>query len=143
MPAYRNPPTVVVVLIPVEGLGGTRGLLMVRRGIPPGVGELALPGGYQVEGETWQDAAAREVEEETGIQVSGFHLLDLVTVDGGRRNLAFAQATPIKIAPNHVFKPDHETQEIMIVKEPVKTCFETHTHHVKAYFEREWLAWTP
>src|SRR5205814_8192464 len=58
---WVNPIPVAVCLLPVDG-----GLLVIRRAIPPKVGELALPGGYVDLSETWQQAAARELEEETG-----------------------------------------------------------------------------
>jgi ADP-ribose pyrophosphatase YjhB (NUDIX family) len=66
MVRYQNTPTVVVVLVPLRG-----GLLMIRRALPgEGYGKLALPGGYQMLGQTWQEAGALEVLEETGIVVS-------------------------------------------------------------------------
>lgn len=62
---YDNTPTVVVVRVPIRG-----GLLMVRRALPgEGQGKLALPGGYQMAGQTWREAGAREVLEETGVAV--------------------------------------------------------------------------
>jgi hypothetical protein len=55
---YDNTPTVVVVLVPVRG-----GLLMVRRTLPgEGYGKLALPGGYQMLGQTWQEAGALDLQ---------------------------------------------------------------------------------
>jgi ADP-ribose pyrophosphatase YjhB (NUDIX family) len=55
MTRYDNTPTVVVVLVPLRG-----GLLMVRRALPgEGYGKLALPGGYQMLGQTWQEAGHR------------------------------------------------------------------------------------
>ena len=33
-------------------------------------GKIALPGGYQMQGETWQQAGAREIFEETGIKIN-------------------------------------------------------------------------
>src|SRR5512134_771964 len=62
--SYLNPAPVAVMLVPVDG-----GLLTVRRAIPPRIGELALPGGFINLGETWQQAAARELLEETGVVV--------------------------------------------------------------------------
>src|ERR1700687_165917 len=49
--SYLKPLPVAVTLVPVDD-----GLLVVRRGIEPGRGRLALPGGYINLGETWQQA---------------------------------------------------------------------------------------
>ena len=43
---------------------------MIRRALPgEGQGRLALPGGYQMLGQTWPEAGAREVLEETGVEI--------------------------------------------------------------------------
>src|SRR5690606_29290007 len=52
-------------------------LLVIRRGIPPFKGRWALPGGFVLPRETVEQAAARELEEETG--VSGLYLEQLYT----------------------------------------------------------------
>ncbi|MEW2402150.1 NUDIX hydrolase [Streptomyces sp. NPDC046862] len=44
-------------------------VLMIERGWPPHQGKLALPGGHVDPGETSRSAAARELLEETGVQV--------------------------------------------------------------------------
>ncbi|WP_127476233.1 NUDIX hydrolase [Sulfurivermis fontis] len=44
-------------------------VLLVRRGRPPGEGLWAIPGGRQRLGETLQQAAEREIREETGVTV--------------------------------------------------------------------------
>ncbi|AGZ40507.1 NUDIX domain-containing protein [Actinoplanes friuliensis] len=60
--SYLNPTPVAVVLQPVGD-----GLLVVRRGIAPARDRLALPGGFIEVGETWEQAAVRELSEEVGL----------------------------------------------------------------------------
>ncbi|MYT20282.1 NUDIX domain-containing protein [Streptomyces sp. SID7760] len=54
-------------------------VLVIRRGWEPHKDELALPGGHVDRGETSRFAAARELEEETGIRVAaeGLDRLDV------------------------------------------------------------------
>jgi len=61
---FRNPLPVTVVLQPVDD-----GVLTIRRTIQPRSGWLTLPGGYIEYGETWQEAGARELWEEAGLQI--------------------------------------------------------------------------
>ena len=56
----------------VERQGRT---LFVQRGIPTGYGLWSLPGGYVDRGELVEDAAAREVFEETGLKVVAERLI--------------------------------------------------------------------
>lgn len=65
-----------------------RQVLLVRRGRPPGQGQWAIPGGNVRLGETLQQAAEREVLEETGVKVRArqpVYTFDLVERDAGGR----------------------------------------------------------
>ena len=53
-------------------------VLLIQRGKPPRIGQWSLPGGVQELGETVFEAAHREVEEETGIEIDILGLVDVV-----------------------------------------------------------------
>ena len=127
---YRNPIPVSVVIVPVGD-----GVLTVRRAIPPGAGKLGLPGGFINWGETWQEAGAREVLEETGLVLdpAQLRLLDAASVAEGVV-LLFSEAPPLAVFEG--FVPNPEVSEIVIVRQPVELAFSTHTEQLARYFSR-------
>ncbi len=106
---YANTPTVVVVLVPVHG-----GLLMIRRALPgEGAGQLALPGGCQMLGRTWQEAGAAEVRKETGVTVEPSDLRVIIvaaTTPDRRENLIFCESPPV--APERPLTHDAEMFDV-------------------------------
>nr|WP_320132118.1 NUDIX hydrolase [uncultured Holophaga sp.] len=69
---FANPRVAVVIF-----LHHANRVLLVKRGVPPEKGRWALPAGYIDLGEPPEEAAIREMQEETGLEVSIEGLLDL------------------------------------------------------------------
>ncbi|XP_057809953.1 nudix hydrolase 1-like [Salvia miltiorrhiza] len=79
---------------PVVGVGvfllKDNKVLLGRRLTAFGYGTFALPGGHLEFGETFSDCAAREVKEETGLEISGAELLTVT-------NTVLSQPKPVQL----------------------------------------------
>ena len=60
-------PSVAVDLVIVRSVADEPQVLLIRRGAPPYEGQWALPGGFVDIDESLDDAASRELYEETGL----------------------------------------------------------------------------
>jgi len=134
---YNNPKPVAIVIQPV----GSSGVLLVRRGIEPKVGELCLPGGYIDHGETWQEGAVRELREETGVEVKADDLV-LISVNSSsdRSNMLICCAAPnVRAHQLEMFEPNSEVTELVVTKNPIELAFPTHTQMLAYALARiEW-----
>lgn len=144
LPVYRNSVPVVVTLVPVLGTDPAdgmekRGILAVRRSIPPAVGQLAFPGGY-LEYEEWQGAGLRELSEEAGISLEpGTELIPrhILSVEQGRKLLIFAETPTMHEAELPPFIPNSECSERVIIYSPCRLAFPAHTEMLERFFSRQ------
>ncbi|WP_158058451.1 NUDIX hydrolase [Halorussus halophilus] len=75
---WRNPvPTAGVAVV------GDDGVLLTERAVEPGVGKWAVPGGHLEVDESPEEAAVRELREETGVEADpdALELLDTFTAE--------------------------------------------------------------
>ncbi|MBB5964131.1 NUDIX domain-containing protein [Planomonospora venezuelensis] len=128
--SYLNPLPVAVMVLPLDG-----GLLVVRRDIEPRRGELALPGGFIEVGESWQEAAVRELREETGVVVDadGVRLLDVHSAPDGTV-LIFALGPRTAAAGLPPVAPTAEATEWLVIDGQRELAFPLHTRVVAEYF---------
>ena len=81
---YPTRPFVGIGIVVIKG----DHVLLCRRGKPPNIGTWTLPGGAQDLGETCEDAARRELMEETALSVGALHFcahVDVVRRDDDER----------------------------------------------------------
>jgi ADP-ribose pyrophosphatase YjhB (NUDIX family) len=83
---FDDPKVAVGAVVELDG-----GIVLCRRNHEPQLGRWSFPSGYVDAGEVVEDAAAREVEEETGLQVRIERLLGVFS-DSGNRTVFIAYA---------------------------------------------------
>lgn len=128
--SFVNPLPVVVMLLPVDD-----GLLLIRRGIEPGRGKWAFPGGFVNLGETWQEAGAREVLEETHVEIDPAEIREFqVRSAPDGTLLIFGLAKPRAAEQLPAFVATDETTERVVRRELTDMAFELHTRAGEAFF---------
>ena len=133
---WSNPLPVAVVLLPVTHNDGRLGLVVVRRDIEPFRGEIALPGGFIETGESWQEAAVRELREETDL-IAKPDEISLFTVHSsfnGYTLLVFGVLPPRPVESLPPSAPTEESMEWLVLTEPTRLCFPTHTLAMADFF---------
>jgi ADP-ribose pyrophosphatase YjhB (NUDIX family) len=139
---WLNPTPVALVVMPIIGTDGRTGLLTVRRGIEPQLGEIGLPGGFIEEGETWQEAAVRELWEETGLRadVDEVQLTDTLSAPHFVI-LVFGRVKPRPVEDLAALTPERvrelsagETQELVVIDRAQPLAFPLHTEVSDRFF---------
>ncbi|MEV6006894.1 NUDIX domain-containing protein [Streptomyces sp. NPDC051976] len=134
--SYRNPLPVALALLPVRQEGRT-GLVVIRRTIPPHIGELALPGGFIDHGESWQHAVTRELREETGIpaDTADVTLADALTDEQGGYLLLFGLLPERELSALPASVRTDETDGFQPLWQPSELAFPLHTQAVRRWFD--------
>jgi ADP-ribose pyrophosphatase YjhB (NUDIX family) len=127
---WANPVPVVVLLVPVKD--------GARTGLPP-VGQLAFVSGFMDRGESWQQSAARELEEEAGVVIEPGELrpLHFVSTPDGATVLLFATAPAINAEDMPPFVPNDEASERRVIFECEPLAFPLHNEVATKYFSTE------
>lgn len=74
---FFDPKIAVVTVVEIDGQ-----IVLQQRSIDPGRSKWTFPGGFADRGERLEDAAAREVHEEVGLDVTDLELLDVISSPG-------------------------------------------------------------
>lgn len=128
---FLNPTPVAVLLQPVDG-----GILAIRRDIEPKKGELALPGGYVDSQESWKDAAARELREETSIEINSEDVQVFDVENGTIHDTIIIVGLAPEISKDDLpeFEPNREVTERVILREFEELAFDIHTKSLASWF---------
>lgn len=131
--AWRPISPVSVILVPVVEEDGRIGILVGKRGINPQKGQFGLPGGFVEFAEKGEDAALRELFEETGIHASLKKIVSTMADDQGHF-LTFYEAEPLPRKCLNMFRSCHECPEIDVVYQPVELAFDSHSAALLDWF---------
>ncbi len=99
---YLDPKVATVTIVE-----RTQNILLVKRSIQPHLGKWSLPSGYVDRGEKVEEAAIREVKEETNLDIKLMNLIGVYSGKGPVILIVF-RASPINGCPS----PGEEVSEV-------------------------------
>jgi len=137
--SYKNPIPIVVMLVRVfkRGVGAQCGWLIQQRNIPPEKDGWAFPSGYVDFGETWQQAAARELQEEVGLvtEPQDFEIIRIINSTQGNMLLFCAHKRGV-YEDEIKFSPNEEVSAVQfpVLPEHLELCFPSHNEVWRDYY---------
>lgn len=111
---YRYPRAALTVDCVVFGRDGAAvKILLIKRKGPPFADCWALPGGFLDPHETLEQAACRELSEETGVvlrHMDQLHVFDAIDRDPRERTLSVAHVAVVQVAEHPVASGDDASE---------------------------------
>lgn len=127
---YQNPKLVVGCLAEADD-----GILLCRRAIEPRRGFWTLPAGFMENGESVEEAAARETAEEANARVEILSLFSVVSLPHISQVYMLFRGRLL----GEDFSPGHETLEVRLFREQAipwqELAFPSIAHTLELYFE--------
>ncbi len=142
---YNSPEPVALTLLPVhDPVTGEFFIVAGRRTIEPGNGLIALPGGYVEHHEQPNVAGAREMFEETGIQLNPQKLVPIFSPRTTSKTnctlifMLYTESFPFTVQELNQILIDSkstETSEMALIKNGTELAFPVHEEVVTHFFE--------
>jgi ADP-ribose pyrophosphatase YjhB (NUDIX family) len=131
IPIYENPvPAACTVVIDHRGC-----LLLVKRRVPPKQGMWCLPGGFIECGETPEQAAVRELKEETGLDGRIHRLIGVTTSPGSLYAAILVIAYLVTRFSGRVIAGDDAEDAAFFTREALPDiAFESHQSFIRIYY---------
>lgn len=118
-------------LIPIDG-----GLVLVKRNCEPFVNDWCLPGGFIEARESPEESAAREVKEETGLEVDIKRILGAYSPGRGINVIILFYLADEKVRGKMCAGDDASDVGVFKKHElPSNVCFDLHRKMIKEYFD--------
>jgi len=129
---YRTPAPVTCALVERDG-----GVLLVRRRYAPRAGEWCLPAGFVEAGESPAESAAREVLEETGLEIAVTGVFDTWATGEDPRTPVVCIAFTAAVTGGRLAAGDDADDAAFFTEEtlPRAVAFPTHRAALARYFD--------
>lgn len=130
-PVYENPvPATAIVVINTEGE-----VLLVKRSVEPKKGMWCLPGGFMELGETPEQCALRELEEETGLAGKIETFLGVMSNNSPRYNTVLITGYLVKNYSGSMIAGDDASSVGFFDSDGMpEIAFDTHKSFIRIYF---------